>query len=890
MKFDRLRLQNWKCYGDADLALDRGVTVVHGLNGSGKSSLLEAAFFALYGAGALDATTLDEVITNGETEAEIELWFTHGGQDYRIERHLRISNDRASTVHCDLETPDGTISGARDVREYVTSMLRMDADAFVNCAYVRQGEVNKLIHATPRERQDMIDELLQLGTLETYRERASHARLGIGTVRDGYAESLRQLEAQIEEKEEKDLPGTLNDLESKLATTDEEIDHFEGQVEQARETLETATDLLDRHEERRAELDELSAEIEELLEEISQTEAERERLASQRSECREEIEAYRERLDELFETADLAERSEEAVEAKIEELRTADEGHRDDIEAARVELQEHASAATALADEATAADERAEAKRERASELEGELENDDETLAERREKLSALAEEIEAERSRFDDAPVEPEGAFEHLETVREELEERTERKTALEATLEARREAVREAEALLAAGKCPECGQPVEDSPHVDSIDDERARVEELELERSTLADELASARERLAEAEALVEAQRTIERLTDNRRSLSQLIDERAAAMEEKRAQIETLRTDATALEAEAEAKRANAEEEREAVARRRERIAELNEERGSLKERIERLTEIESIYEALETASAELDRLEERRTQRGELNDERRRRLGEKRDRKAELEETTDDEQLEAARTDKRRAEAYLEEVETKLEELGSRRDRLLDRIGGIKNEFDELDELRARREELEAKVDALARVHRESETLETLYADLRSELRQRNVRTLERMLNETFELVYQNDSYATIELDGDYQLTVYQKDGEALEPEQLSGGERALFNLSLRCAIYRLLAEGIEGAAPMPTLILDEPTVFLDAGHVSRLVTLVDSMRDLGVEQIVVVSHDEELVGAADELVTVEKDPTTNRSSVERVQAGTSVVAD
>jgi len=67
-------------------------------------------------------------------------------------------------------------------------------------------------------------------------------------------------------------------------------------------------------------------------------------------------------------------------------------------------------------------------------------------------------------------------------------------------------------------------------------------------------------------------------------------------------------------------------------------------------------------------------------------------------------------------------------------------------------------------------------------------------------------LERTLNETFELVYGNDAYSHIELDGEYVLTVYQKDGEPLDPEQLSGGERALFNLSLRCAIYRLLSRG------------------------------------------------------------------------------------
>ncbi len=198
--------------------------------------------------------------------------------------------------------------------------------------------------------------------------------------------------------------------------------------------------------------------------------------------------------------------------------------------------------------------------------------------------------------------------------------------------------------------------------------------------------------------------------------------------------------------------------------------------------------------------------------------------------------------------------------------------------------MRNELEELAALRERRDALEETLENLEALYDETQDLQEMYGRLRAELRQRNVETLERMLNETFRLVYQNDSYSHIELDGEYELTVYQKDGDPLEPGQLSGGERALFNLSLRCAIYRLLAEGIEGSAPMPPLILDEPTVFLDSGHVTQLLDLVAYMRDeVGVEQILVVSHDEELVGAADDLVRVEKDATSNRSRVDRVEA-------
>lgn len=115
MKVTRVRLSQFKCYTSADVSLTGGVTVIFGPNGAGKSSLLEAVFFALYGATALDAT-LEDVVTRGAEDAEIELWFDHAGENYRIERRVRATGERAQTASCVLETPDGTIEGARDRR------------------------------------------------------------------------------------------------------------------------------------------------------------------------------------------------------------------------------------------------------------------------------------------------------------------------------------------------------------------------------------------------------------------------------------------------------------------------------------------------------------------------------------------------------------------------------------------------------------------------------------------------------------------------------------------------------------------------------------------------------------------------------------------------------
>ncbi|ELY92687.1 DNA double-strand break repair ATPase Rad50 [Natrialba taiwanensis] len=904
MRADRIRLLNFKCYGNADLSLDRGVTVVHGVNGSGKSTLLEAVFFALYGSKALDDRTLDDVITTGEDEAEIELWFTHDNREYRVERRLKLRGDRATTTKCVLETPADTIEGARDVRRTITELLRMDAEAFVNCAYVRQGEVNKLIHASPSDRQDMIDDLLQLGALEEYRERASEARLGVKTVLDGQRDVLDDVRSQVEQKEAQDLHDTLNALETERDELVDELEHYETQREQAVDTLETAQDVLDRHQETREEIETLTEAIDSLQSKISETERQRETAQNEirdRKETREELAEERDdllaELDRDIDPAGDAD-NDETIKSHIADLEARDEELQDELADVRASIQTKTEEEERLREAAADLDAQAADAREDAAEFSERLDDDESEIEAREEKLADLEDEIESLRARFadgeatgdsgsdndgdsdnDDAVAfgETQARLAELETEREDV---VADRNDITADIKAVDNAIEEAETLLEAGKCPECGQPVENSPHVDVLDEKREERAELAERRDELETERAELDARLEDLEALREAERRVERLEDNRDNVAQLLAEKRAAVDERRDQRDALREEADDLESEAKSKREAADNLESEIDEIRVTLGEINGERSALKETIQTLERVLEIADERAELAREIETRRERRADWQEMNDERRETLSTKRDRKRDLDSEFDEDRVQTAREDKQNAEGYIDQVDEKLDELEAERDDLQGKIGGVEEKLDELERLRDRLDTVEQRCETLESLYGEAETLQTTYGELRSELRQRNVETLERLLNETFELVYQNDSYAGIDLDGDYQLTVYQKDGESLDPEQLSGGERALFNLSLRCAIYRLLAEGVEGAAPMPPLILDEPTVFLDSGHVTQLVSLVESMRDLGVEQIVVVSHDRELVGAADSLVRVEKDATSNRSQLER----------
>ncbi len=256
---------------------------------------------------------------------------------------------------------------------------------------------------------------------------------------------------------------------------------------------------------------------------------------------------------------------------------------------------------------------------------------------------------------------------------------------------------------------------------------------------------------------------------------------------------------------------------------------------------------------------------------------------REIVERSDRIRQLEGKLEGNRLEELQQKLARFEEAQVNITEKIREITAEKDTLLKEIGMIENSLKRLKELKEELKALENKRLYLEAVYNNADELENTYMRVRADMRARNIGALSILLNEMFSFMYTNNAYSHIELDPEYNLTVYRKDGTPLEPKLLSGGERAIFNLVLRCAIYRLLALGFGGDRPdgLPPMILDEPTVFLDRGHVRQLLKLIDMMRSIGVGQIIVVSHDESLIDSADHVFQVEKDPLTNMSSITKI---------
>ena len=147
-----LKLRNFMCYRDNVPPLSfEGIhtACLSGDNGNGKSALIDAITWALWGRAR--ARSDDDLVHTGQKEMEVEFDFAVEGQAYRIirkrARPKRASGAGQSILEFQMATDGGSfksISGnsIAQTQQKITGTLHMDYDTFINSAFLRQGHAD----------------------------------------------------------------------------------------------------------------------------------------------------------------------------------------------------------------------------------------------------------------------------------------------------------------------------------------------------------------------------------------------------------------------------------------------------------------------------------------------------------------------------------------------------------------------------------------------------------------------------------------------------------------------------------------------------------------------------------------------------------------------------
>lgn len=225
----RLRLRNFMSYGEDVPLLDFSqITTVclTGDNGHGKSALLDAITWALW--GQTRAKNLDDVVRLGQIETEVEFEFDLEGQRYRVLRK-RSLRTKAGQSSLELQGFDPVtnrfqaISGnsIRDTEAKIAQLLHMNYDTFINSVFILQGRADEFTTHRPGERKRILTEILGLSLFDDLEARARAHRNELDQEVKVFNLRLEELQQEVARKEE--LSAAVGTHQEKLATTQAEL-------------------------------------------------------------------------------------------------------------------------------------------------------------------------------------------------------------------------------------------------------------------------------------------------------------------------------------------------------------------------------------------------------------------------------------------------------------------------------------------------------------------------------------------------------------------------------------------------------------------------------------------------------------------------------------------
>lgn len=285
----QLSLRNFMCYradsSGAPLSLDLDgthVVCLSGENGSGKSALLDAITWALWGEGRVPD---DEMIAQGESEMQVDLTFALGDQRYRVIRQRqrggtgKRGGQTPGKSQLDLQIADGAgwrpigEGGIRETQAQINALLRMSYDTFINASFLLQGRADEFTAKMPAERKKVLADILDLGEYDEL-ERQARERA------KGHAQQLAGLRGKIEQ---------LAESAGKLGFWRAEVESAESRVAAATARAEAAAEEHSRAEDRARKLEEQARQRQELQARLAELRHEQEALEQRIADLRAKV-------------------------------------------------------------------------------------------------------------------------------------------------------------------------------------------------------------------------------------------------------------------------------------------------------------------------------------------------------------------------------------------------------------------------------------------------------------------------------------------------------------------------------------------------------------------------------------------------------------------------
>ncbi|CUS02499.1 putative nuclease SbcCD subunit C [Candidatus Promineifilum breve] len=287
-----LTLRNFLSYRDAAELDLRGLQLacISGLNGAGKSTILDGITWALFGKSRVKSD--DDVVNRAagpKAAAEVSFIFELEGAIYRVIRRKAPGKTTELEFHAYLpgiEDGEGrwqvkTEARTRETQAEIERLLRMNYEVFTNASFLLQGKADEFTTKTPDKRKEILADILGVSIWDSYKEVATESRKRVEGEAAALERQLVEIDAELAREDE--LTRALAEAKARLTVAAAARDRQDALVTVARQN--------------KAQADQQRQELRRVAGELAESEAERRRVEEAQAQRRAELSGHRSLLD-----------------------------------------------------------------------------------------------------------------------------------------------------------------------------------------------------------------------------------------------------------------------------------------------------------------------------------------------------------------------------------------------------------------------------------------------------------------------------------------------------------------------------------------------------------------------------------------------------------------
>src|SRR3990167_767970 len=241
----KLNLSNFTSYGENTPELDFTkfkLAAISGLNGAGKSSLLDAITWCVWGSSRAGDSS-DDLVRLGQTEMQVEFIFELDNHLYTVKRRRSKKGGGSTSLELWSNSHNLTEGTIKATQQKIIQTLHLSYETFTNSAFLRQGHADEFTTRGPTDRKRILADILGLDHYDKLEEKAKEKSKEAQTKLTLLDYQLLEIEAELSQKDEREKNLSVIKIEGENTQKEIKKEELEiKEIEEQKEALNLASE------------------------------------------------------------------------------------------------------------------------------------------------------------------------------------------------------------------------------------------------------------------------------------------------------------------------------------------------------------------------------------------------------------------------------------------------------------------------------------------------------------------------------------------------------------------------------------------------------------------------------------------------------------------------